>query len=64
MSDGSTYKKRRGATRRLTQSTWWLVASFPYRIGTAGANACFPLLPVAMDGAGYGVALLWGGLSQ
>ena len=64
MSHGSTYAKRRGATRRLTQSTWRLVAFSLYRIGEAGANACFPLLPVAMDGAGYGAALLWGRLSQ
>ena len=62
MSNGSTYAKRRGATRRLTQSTWRLVASFPYRIGQAGANACLPFVPVAVDGAGYGLALFWGGL--
>ena len=53
-----------GATRRLTQSTWWLVASFPYRIGLPGANACCPIPPVALDGAGYGAALLWGGPFQ
>ena len=35
---------------------------FPYRIGMAGANACLPFLPVAVDGAGHGAALLWGGL--
>lgn len=61
MSDGSRYKKRRGATRRLTQSTWWLVAFPFYRIGQAGANAYLPFLPVTLDGAGHGVALLWGG---
>ena len=61
MSDGTTYKKRRGASRRLTQSTWRLVAFPLYRIGLAGANACLAFLPVAVDGAGYGAALLWGG---
>ena len=39
-----------------------LVASIPYRIGLAGSNAFLPFLPVALDGAGYGAALLWGGL--
>ena len=52
--------KRRVAARRLAQSTWWLVAFFPYRIGLAGANAGLPFLPLALDGAGYGAALLWG----
>lgn len=37
-----------------------LVASLPYRIGITGANACLPFLPVAVDGAGLGAALLWG----
>ena len=41
---------------------WWAVAFFLYRIGLAGANICLPFLPVALDGAGYGAALLWGGL--
>ncbi len=62
MSDGTKYAKRRGPSRRLTQSTWRLVAFSLYRIGTAGANACLPFLPIAVDGAGYGAALLWGGL--
>ena len=62
MSHAPKYAKRRAATQRLTQSTWRLVASLPYRIGLAGANACLPILPVAMDGAGYGLALFWGGL--
>lgn len=35
MSDGSTYAKRRGAARRLTQSTSRLVAFPLYRIGLA-----------------------------
>ncbi len=60
MSDGSTYTKRRGAARRLTQSTWRLVAWSLYRIGLAGSNAFLLFLPVALDGAGYGAALLWG----
>lgn len=64
MTDGSTNAKRRGAARRLTQSTWRLVAFLPYRIGQTGSNAFLPLLPVALDGAGYGAALLWGGPLQ
>lgn len=39
-----------------------LVASTLYRIGLAGSNAFLPFLPVALDSAGYGAALLWGGL--
>ncbi|MBA4354840.1 MAG: hypothetical protein C0409_09125 [Novosphingobium sp.] len=62
MSDGSTNAKPRRAGRGFAQSTWRLVASLIYRIGLAGANACGPFLPVALDGAGYGAALLWGGL--
>lgn len=62
MSDGSTNAKRRGAARRLTQSTSRLVAFLSYRIGLPGAIPYLPLLPVALDGAGYGAALLWGGL--
>ena len=64
MNHGSTYAKRRAATQRLTQSTWRLVAFPLYRIGLAGANACLPFLPVALDGAGYGAALFWGGPFQ
>lgn len=62
MSNGGTYAKPRLAGRGFAQSTWQLVAFLPYRIGLAGANACLPFLPVAVDGAGYGAALLWGGL--
>lgn len=58
MSNGGTYGKRRAATRRSLQSTWRLVAFPLYRIGLAGANASLPFLPVALDGAGYGAALL------
>jgi len=43
---------------------WWLVANLHYRIGVAGSNAFLPLLPLALDGAGYGAALLWGGPFQ
>lgn len=56
------YAKRRVAPRRFAQSTCRLVAILPYRIGLAGANACLPFLPVAVDGAEYGAALLWGEL--
>lgn len=38
-----------------------LVASLLYRIGFAGANAYLSLLPVTVDGARLGAALLWGG---
>ena len=62
MSDGGTNAKPRRAGRGFAQSTWWLVAFPLYRIGLAGANACLPLLHFAVDGAGYGAALLWGGL--
>jgi hypothetical protein len=58
MSDGSTYAKPRRAGRGFAQSTCRLVAFSLYRIGLAGANACLPFLPVALDGAGYGAALL------
>ena len=53
--------KRRVAPRRFAQSTSRLVAFFLYRIGLAGSNAFLPFLPLALDGAGYGAALLWGG---
>jgi hypothetical protein len=64
MSDGLTNGKRRAATRRSLQSTWRLGAFPLYRIGLAGSNAFLPFLPVALDGAGYGAALLWGGPLQ
>lgn len=62
MSDGSTYAKPRRQGRGFARLLWWAVASFLYRIGLSGANACGPFLPVAVDGAGYGAALLWGEL--
>lgn len=58
MSYDSTNAKPRRAGRGFAQSTYRLVASPLYCIGLAGANACGPLLPVALDGA----ALHWGGL--
>lgn len=64
MSDGSTNAKRRVAARRLMQSTSRLFACPLYRIGLADSNAFLPFLPVALDGAGYGAALLWGGPLQ
>lgn len=62
MNGGSTNAKPGAGTPGFAQSTWRLVAYFPYRTGLAGANACLPFLPVALHGAGYGAALLWGGL--
>lgn len=62
MSHVLTRNAKPGAgTPGFAQSTWRLVAFLPYRIGQAGSNAFLPLLPVALDGAGYGAALLWGG---
>ena len=57
-----TYAKPGAGTPGFARLLWSAVASFPYGIGLAGANACLPFLPVAVDGAGYGAALLWGGL--
>ena len=54
--------KPRLAGRGFAQSTCRLFASLPYRIGTAGANACLPFLHIAFDGAGHGAALLWGAM--
>ena len=62
MSDGSTYAKPRLAGRGFAQSTWRLVAIFPYRVGLAGANARLSILPVAVDGAANGATLFWGEL--
>ncbi len=61
MSNGGTYAKPRRAGRGFAQSTWRLFAFPLYSIGLAGSNAFLPFLPLAMDGAGYGAALLWGG---
>lgn len=63
MSDGCTYAKPGAGTPGFARSVFSRLVAFPlYRIGLAGANACLPFLPVAVDGAGYGAALLWGGL--
>ena len=59
---GLTYAKPGAGTPGFAQSTWRLVAPFPYRIGTTGANVCLPFLPVAFDGAGRSAALLWGAM--
>ena len=61
MSDGSTYAKRRGATRRLAQSTWLLVALPQYANRLADAITRFAIQPIASDGAGSVGALLWEG---
>ena len=60
---GFTKTKPRLAGRGFAQSTCRLFAYLSYRIGTAGANACLPFLPIAFDGAGRGAALLWGTVS-
>ena len=60
---GFTKTKPRPAGRGFAQSTCRLFAYLPYRIGTAGANACLPFLPIAFDGAERGAALLWGAVS-
>ena len=63
MINALTRNAKPGAgTPGFAQSTWRLVAYFLYRIGQAGSNAFQPLFPLALDGAGYGAALLWGGL--
>jgi hypothetical protein len=50
-----------GWHRGFAQSTWRLVAFPLYCIGTASSSAVPLFVPVALDGAGYGAALLWGG---
>ncbi|MFZ5667406.1 MAG: hypothetical protein ACOY7L_19500 [Pseudomonadota bacterium] len=60
MTDASAKAKPRRAGRGFARLLWWAFASFLYRNGLAGANACYPFLPFALDGAGYGAALLWG----
>lgn len=50
------------ATPGFARCAFRSLVAFPlYRIGLASANACGPFLPVALDGAGYCAALLWGG---
>lgn len=62
MTNEAQKAKPRLAGRGFAQSTCGLVATLSYRIGTSGANACLPFLPLALDGSGYGAAMLWGGL--
>ena len=64
MNNGGTYAKPRRAGRGFARLLSRAFASIPYRIGMAGANACLPFLPLIVDGAGHGAALLWGGLLQ
>lgn len=64
MTDGATYAKPGAGTPGFARLLWWAVATFTYRMGPASANACLPFLPVALDGAGCGLALLWGGLQK
>ena len=64
MSHDPRHAKPRRAGRGFARLLWWAVASSQYRIGLEGANACLPFLPVAVDGAGIGAALLWGGFQQ
>ena len=59
MSDDG-YAKPRLAGRGLARVLWRAVARFNYLVALAGASACLPLWPVAMDGARGLVALLWG----
>jgi hypothetical protein len=63
MSDGGTYAKPGAGTPGFARSALSRLVALPlYRIGQAGANLCLPFLPVAVDRAGYGAALLWGEL--
>jgi len=62
MNHETTYAKPGAGTPGFARLLWWAVATLPYRIGIAGAIACIPFPPDAVDGAGPGVALFWGGL--
>jgi len=62
MSNEGKNAKPRLAGRGFAQSILRLFISLNYRVGPASANACIPILPVALDGARFGVAMLWGGL--
>lgn len=57
----SNAKPGAGTPGFARSALWWLVALPLYRMGLAGSNAFLPFLPLALDGAGYGAALLWGG---
>lgn len=62
MKHGYQNKKLGVAAPSFTRLLGSAFASYSYRIGLESANACLPFLPVAVDGARYGAALLWGGL--
>ena len=65
MKDALARNAKPGAgTPGFAQSTWRLVASYSYRFGVAGANAYVRFPALALDGAGYGAALLRGGPMQ
>ena len=61
MNDDRTNAKPGAGTPGFARLLWSAFASSLYRIGSAGANACLPFLPVAFDGPGRGAAMLWGG---
>ena len=61
MSDGRNAKPGAG-TPGFARLLWRAVASFNSLVALAGASACLPFWPVAVDGAGSVMALLWGGL--
>ena len=60
MNNDATNAKPGAGTPGFARLLWSAFASLYYRIGQASANACLPFLPVAVDGAGFGAALLWG----
>jgi hypothetical protein len=60
VSYGCTNAKPGAGTPGFARLLWWAVAAFFYRIDLADANACLPLLPLPVHGAGCGAALLWG----
>ena len=56
-------KTKPGAgTPGFAHSTWRLYADRSYPIGYAGATNSLPVLPIALDSAGYGETLFWGAL--
>ena len=57
---GGRYAKPRLAGRGFARLLWRAVAPFNYLVALAGASACLPFWPVAVDGARGLVALLWG----
>lgn len=61
-NDGTNAKPRRAGRGFARSALSRLVAFTFYRIGTASANAWPLLLYLTAFGAGYGAALLWGGL--